>query len=131
MQAGLPVSSVICVSAREAGSCPYLYLYQWECVTLSWSHILIDARFMGAAPLYCGSSEACRWKVPSGGMLQTSSGSIRKATTTTISIISLSAEIIPGHQFFRLKGVSLCFRDTLHRAAGDLAAAAAGACPER
>ena len=39
------------------------------------------AQFMGAAPRYCGRSEACRLKVPRGGMLQTISGSMRKATT--------------------------------------------------
>ena len=43
---------------------------------------LITAQFMGAAPRYCGSRAACRLKVPSLGMPQTSSGSMRNATTT-------------------------------------------------
>ena len=39
------------------------------------------AQLIGAAPLYCGSSDACRLKVPSRGIAQTTSGSIRKAIT--------------------------------------------------
>ena len=41
----------------------------------------IIARFIGAAPLYCGSSEACRLTVPNLGIFHTASGNIRKATT--------------------------------------------------
>ena len=36
---------------------------------------------MGAAPRYCGSSEAWRLKVPSRGMAQITSGSMRNAMT--------------------------------------------------
>ena len=41
----------------------------------------ITARLIGAAPRYCGSSEAWRLNVPSRGIDHTTSGSIRKATT--------------------------------------------------
>ena len=37
---------------------------------------------MGAAPLYEGSKDPCTLIVPMGGMFQTISGSILKATTT-------------------------------------------------
>ena len=43
---------------------------------------LITAQLIGAAPLYEGSKEPCTLMVPMGGMSQTISGSILKATTT-------------------------------------------------
>ena len=43
---------------------------------------LITAQLMGAAPRYCGSRAACRLKVPNLGMVHTTSGSMRKPTTT-------------------------------------------------
>ena len=46
---------------------------------------LITAQLMGAAPRYCGSSEPCTLTVPMGGIFQTISGSIRKATTICMS----------------------------------------------
>ena len=42
---------------------------------------LMIAQLIGAAPRYWGSSEAWRLKVPSRGMAQTTSGSMRKAIT--------------------------------------------------
>ena len=42
---------------------------------------LITAQLMGAAPRYWGSREAWRLNVPIGGMLHTTSGNMRKATT--------------------------------------------------
>ena len=61
-------------------------------VSISWSNKkvvtpvlvspLIIAQLMGAAPRYCGNREAWRLKVPWGGIFHTTSGSIRKATTT-------------------------------------------------
>lgn len=42
---------------------------------------LITAQLIGAAPLYWGSKEAWRLNVPRRGIFQTTSGSIRKATT--------------------------------------------------
>ena len=50
---------------------------------------LITAQLIGAAPRYWGKSDACRLKVPSGGMAHTTSGSIRKATTICRSALSL------------------------------------------
>ena len=49
---------------------------------------LMTAQLMGAAPRYCGRRAACRLKVPSGGMVQTTSGSIRKPTTTNRSALN-------------------------------------------
>ena len=43
---------------------------------------LITAQLIGAAPRYCGSRAACRLNVPRLGILQTTSGNIRKPTTT-------------------------------------------------
>src|SRR5690606_4208508 len=40
---------------------------------------------MGAAPRYWGRRDACRLTVPCGGMFHTTSGSMRKATTTCSS----------------------------------------------
>ena len=42
---------------------------------------LMMAQLMGAAPRYCGSSEAWRLKVPRRGIDQMTSGSMRKAMT--------------------------------------------------
>ena len=42
---------------------------------------LIMAQFIGAAPRYCGRSEACKLNVPNRGMFHTTSGSMRNATT--------------------------------------------------
>lgn len=42
---------------------------------------LMMAQLIGAAPRYCGSSEACRLIVPIGGMFHTCVGSMRNATT--------------------------------------------------
>lgn len=42
---------------------------------------LIKAQLIGAAPRYCGSSEACRLNVPSFGAAQMISGSMRNAMT--------------------------------------------------
>ena len=42
---------------------------------------LMTAQLMGAAPRYCGSSEAWRLNVPRRGMAQITSGSIRNAMT--------------------------------------------------
>ena len=49
---------------------------------------LMMAQLMGAAPRYCGRREACTLIVPMGGIFQTTSGSIRKATTTCRSALS-------------------------------------------
>ena len=42
---------------------------------------LIIAQLIGAAPLYCGSKEACKLIVPIFGMLKNISGNFLNATT--------------------------------------------------
>lgn len=52
----------------------------WKVVTPVSFSPLITAQLMGAAPRYWGRREPCRLMEPMGGMDQTISGSIRKAT---------------------------------------------------
>ena len=47
---------------------------------VSFSPLMI-AQLRGAAPRYCGSNDPCKLIVPIGGMFQTTSGNILKATT--------------------------------------------------
>ena len=42
----------------------------------------IMAQLMGAAPRYCGNRAACTLNVPKRGIAHTTSGNMRKATTT-------------------------------------------------
>ena len=67
---------------------------------------------MGAAPRYCGSNEPCRFMVPFGGIFQTTSGNILKATTICTSALSdLSSTKNSG--FFNFSGCKtfkLCSR---------------------
>src|SRR6185312_39299 len=66
---------------------------------------LITAQLMGAAPRYCGSSDPWRLTVPFGGMDQTTSGSMRKATTICRSAFSpRNSSRNPG--FFSRSGCS-------------------------
>ena len=60
---------------------------------------LITAQLIGAAPLYEGSNEPCTLMVPMGGMSQTTSGSILKATTTNKLAFKTSSALINAGSF--------------------------------
>ncbi len=67
----------------------------------------ITAQLMGAAPRYCGNNDACRLTVPCGGISQTTSGSMRKATTSCTSALSARSSSINAG-FFNFSGCKMC-----------------------
>ena len=66
---------------------------------------LIIAQLIGAAPRYCGNSEACKLNVPYSGILQTTLGNILKATTICKLAFS-DFRVFKKSSSFRLVGCS-------------------------